>query len=76
MLPRGTALIVTSDHGMVDVGDSVIEINDSVMQRTNTISGEAVSCGFTLLVAIMKVCSEIYKICMAIVLGYEPKTRY
>ena len=41
MLPSGTALIVTSDHGMVNVGDSVIEINDSVMQRTNTISGEA-----------------------------------
>ena len=41
MLPSGTALIVTSDHGMVDVGDSVIEINDSLMQRINTISGEA-----------------------------------
>ena len=41
MLPSGTALIVTSDHGMVDVGDSVIEIDDSLMQRTNTISGEA-----------------------------------
>ena len=41
MLPRGTALIVTSDHGMVDVGDSIIRINDSIMQRTDTISGEA-----------------------------------
>ncbi len=41
MLPSGTALIVTSDHGMVNVGDSVIGIDDSVMQRANTISGEA-----------------------------------
>ena len=41
MLPRGAALIVTSDHGMVDVGDSLIEIDNSLVQRTDTISGEA-----------------------------------
>ncbi len=41
VLPSDTALIVTSDHGMVNVGDSVIEIDDSIMRRTDILSGEA-----------------------------------
>ena len=39
-LPPGTALIVTSDHGQVHVGDSVVDIDSSLMGSTRLLSGE------------------------------------
>ena len=40
-LPSKTGLLVTADHGMVNVGNSVIQINSEILQQTNIISGEA-----------------------------------
>lgn len=40
-LPSKTGLIVTADHGMVNVDDSVILIDDGIMDRTSFLSGEA-----------------------------------
>lgn len=39
-LPRGTALVVTSDHGQVDVGDAVITLAPEVMAHVSMQSGE------------------------------------
>lgn len=40
-LPTGVALVVTADHGQVQVGESIIEIAPSVVDLTSQISGEA-----------------------------------
>ncbi|HUP86145.1 MAG TPA: alkaline phosphatase family protein [Acidimicrobiales bacterium] len=39
-LPRGAALVVTSDHGQVDVGDDVIELPEDVVSECSLLSGE------------------------------------
>ena len=39
-LPRGTALVVTSDHGQVDVGDRVLDPAPEVMAHVGRQSGE------------------------------------
>ncbi|MBG01351.1 MAG: hypothetical protein CL470_03690 [Acidimicrobiaceae bacterium] len=40
-LPSGTALVVTADHGMVQIGDNLTEISPTVLEMTTGISGEA-----------------------------------
>ncbi|MHB8669859.1 MAG: alkaline phosphatase family protein [Acidimicrobiales bacterium] len=39
-LPPGAALVVTSDHGQVDVGDRVEPLDPEVMELTRLLSGE------------------------------------
>jgi hypothetical protein len=39
-LPRGCALVVTADHGQVEVGDRLITLDDSVMRLVHHQSGE------------------------------------
>jgi hypothetical protein len=41
VLPRGAALVVTSDHGQVDVGDATMPLAKEIVSATSTISGEA-----------------------------------
>lgn len=41
VLPSGTALVVISDHGQVQVGNSIIEISPEVVELTSQITGEA-----------------------------------
>src|SRR5207245_3843567 len=40
LLPAGAALVVTSDHGQVDVGDRIVAIDDEVRELTSLLSGE------------------------------------
>ncbi len=40
VLPAGAALLVTSDHGQVDVGDDTITLSPEVMADTTLLSGE------------------------------------
>jgi predicted AlkP superfamily pyrophosphatase or phosphodiesterase len=40
VLPPGAALVVTSDHGQVDVGDSVQAIDERVLADVSLVSGE------------------------------------
>jgi predicted AlkP superfamily pyrophosphatase or phosphodiesterase len=40
-LPRGTALVVTADHGQVEVGDRLIRPHPEVLSHTDFQSGEA-----------------------------------
>lgn len=40
-LPPGVALIVTADHGMVQVGENLIPISKEVRNLTTSVSGEA-----------------------------------
>ena len=61
---------------MVDVGDSIIRINDSIMHELILFLVKRDSCGFILLGVIMTVCFKIYKIYTVIVLGCEAKIRY
>lgn len=39
-LPAGAALLVTADHGQVDVGDATIVLHDDVLDDTTLLSGE------------------------------------
>ncbi len=39
-LPRGAALVVTADHGQVDVGDRVVELHPEVLAAVSYQSGE------------------------------------
>jgi predicted AlkP superfamily pyrophosphatase or phosphodiesterase len=39
-LPPGAALVVTSDHGQVQVGDAIVAIHDDVMDHVSLLSGE------------------------------------
>ena len=39
-LPAGVALVVTADHGQVEVGDRVIELPPAVMNHVSLVSGE------------------------------------
>jgi predicted AlkP superfamily pyrophosphatase or phosphodiesterase len=39
-LPRDAALVVTSDHGQVDVGDNILPLADDVLDRVALLSGE------------------------------------
>jgi Type I phosphodiesterase / nucleotide pyrophosphatase len=39
-LPRGAALVVTADHGQVEVGDHVVELAGDVLAQTSMQSGE------------------------------------
>jgi hypothetical protein len=39
-LPPGAALVVTSDHGQVHVGDAIVPIHDDVMASVELLSGE------------------------------------
>jgi predicted AlkP superfamily pyrophosphatase or phosphodiesterase len=39
-LPAGAALVVTSDHGQVEVGDRVVALADDVLAETTLVSGE------------------------------------
>src|SRR5437764_9071787 len=39
-LPPGTTLVVTSDHGQVHVGDAVVEIDSSLLDKASLVSGE------------------------------------
>ena len=40
LLPPGAALVVTSDHGQVDVGDNVVSLAPEVLDRVRMLSGE------------------------------------
>ncbi len=40
VLPRGAVLVVTSDHGQVQVGDAVTPIHGAVMRHVELLSGE------------------------------------
>jgi predicted AlkP superfamily pyrophosphatase or phosphodiesterase len=40
LLPKGAALVVTSDHGQVDVGDNIVALADDVLDRVTMLSGE------------------------------------
>ena len=40
VLPPGAALVVTSDHGQVEVGDRVVELADDVSADVRFVSGE------------------------------------
>ena len=40
-LPEDAALLVTADHGMVEVGDQVFDLDEELVQRTSGTSGEA-----------------------------------
>lgn len=39
-LPSGTALVVTSDHGQVEVGRNVVELAGEIMAKVTMVSGE------------------------------------
>ncbi|MBA3267689.1 MAG: alkaline phosphatase family protein [Acidimicrobiia bacterium] len=39
-LPPGAALVVTADHGQVDVGDNVVPLRREVMELSSLLSGE------------------------------------
>jgi len=41
VLPRGAALVITADHGQVDVGDRVLRLHPEVMSGLDFQSGEA-----------------------------------
>ncbi len=40
-LPEEAALLVTADHGMVEVGNQIFDISEELVQRTSRTSGEA-----------------------------------
>lgn len=40
VLPAGATLVVTSDHGQVQVGDAIVPIHDDVMASVELLSGE------------------------------------
>jgi hypothetical protein len=40
VLPPGAALVVTSDHGQVQVGDAIVPIHEDVMASVELLSGE------------------------------------
>jgi predicted AlkP superfamily pyrophosphatase or phosphodiesterase len=40
VLPPGAALVLTSDHGQVQVGDAIVRIDEEVMANTALLSGE------------------------------------
>jgi hypothetical protein len=40
VLPAGAALVVTADHGQVDVGSSIAVLGSEIMQHVSLISGE------------------------------------
>ena len=40
VLPPGAALVVTSDHGQVHVGDAIVRIREEVMDHVELLSGE------------------------------------
>ena len=40
LLPPGAALVVTSDHGQVDVGENVVSLATDVLDRVTMLSGE------------------------------------
>jgi hypothetical protein len=40
VLPPGAALVVTSDHGQVHVGEAIVPIHDDVMGHVELLSGE------------------------------------
>jgi len=40
VLPPGACLVVTSDHGQVDVGDRIVALGPAVMDVTSLLSGE------------------------------------
>jgi hypothetical protein len=39
-LPAGAALVVTADHGQVDVGDRMVMLDEHVLKQTALLSGE------------------------------------
>ena len=39
-LPDGAALLVTADHGQVDVGDNIVSLDGDVLKLTRLMSGE------------------------------------
>jgi hypothetical protein len=43
-LPPGAALVVTADHGQVDVGRALIDLDPGIMADTELVSGEARFC--------------------------------
>src|SRR5215218_10371861 len=40
VLPRGAVLVLTSDHGQIDVGEAVVPIHDEVIEHVELLSGE------------------------------------
>ena len=40
VLPRGTALVITADHGQVDVGDNIVELGSALVPHLSFQSGE------------------------------------
>ncbi len=40
-LPRGAALVITADHGMVQIGENLTEISPDILNMSTGVSGEA-----------------------------------
>jgi predicted AlkP superfamily pyrophosphatase or phosphodiesterase len=40
VLPKGAVLVVTSDHGQIQVGDAIVRIAEEVMEHVELLSGE------------------------------------
>lgn len=40
MLPRGTALVITADHGLISCPDGEVDLDPSIIRLTRQISGE------------------------------------
>lgn len=59
-LPAGAALVVTSDHGQVDVGDAVVRLDRSVLALLDGQSGEG---RFRWLHARAGTANDLYAIC-------------
>ncbi len=41
VLPPGAVLVVTADHGQVDVGDNLVELDEELLGETSLVSGES-----------------------------------
>jgi predicted AlkP superfamily pyrophosphatase or phosphodiesterase len=41
VLPTGTSIMITADHGHVDCGDGLVDIHPDVLAETESLSGEA-----------------------------------
>jgi Type I phosphodiesterase / nucleotide pyrophosphatase len=44
VLPPGAALVITADHGQVDVGHALVDLHPEILEQTALVSGEARFC--------------------------------
>lgn len=64
VLPKGASLLVTADHGQVEILDKPIRMDDFILDRTTRMSGEGrfrwLHCDDSQVVAIYDCASELY----------------